>query len=140
MKRSIAALAWLEGCASCQRLFLFVHLFDPHGPMRPPETHLDAFRTENPEARARHAAFLNREQGIPLAFYRGDPGAMLFIVDRYDAEIRFTDHHLGRLWDYLQQKKLLDDTVIVVAAAPFDLMYRGEVPPPPVVVRFPLMP
>ncbi len=32
------------------------------------------------------------------------------------------------------------DSVIVVAAAPFDLMDRGEAPPPPVVVRFPLTP
>ena len=32
-----------------------------------------------------------------------------------------------------------DDTVYVVAAAPFDLMDRGEVPPAPVIVRMPLI-
>lgn len=111
-----AALAWLEGCAPCQRLFLFVHLFDPHGPMRPPETHLDVFRTESPEARARHVTFLSRQQGIPLAFYRGDPGAMLFIVDRYDAEIRFADTELRRLYAGLGALGLNASTLWIVTS------------------------
>jgi arylsulfatase A-like enzyme len=92
-----AALEWLAACEACERLFLFVHLFDPHGPLHPPEIHLDVFRGEGPEARARHAAYLAEEQGIPLDFYRGDPGRLLFVVDRYDAEIRFADSELRRL-------------------------------------------
>jgi len=47
-----AALAWLERCVECERLFVFVHLFDPHGPLQPPEDHLDVFRAESPDARA----------------------------------------------------------------------------------------
>jgi arylsulfatase A-like enzyme len=92
-----AALAWLEGCGECERLFLFVHLFDPHGPLKPPVEHLDVIRAESPEARERHAEYLIEEHGIPLAFYRDDPGRMLFIADRYDAEIHFADSELRRL-------------------------------------------
>jgi arylsulfatase A-like enzyme len=93
-----AALHWLRSCGDCQPLFLFVHLFDPHAPLRPPRRHLDVFQGESPEARSRLVEFLTGSQGLPLSFYRDDPGRMLFIVDRYDAEIRFADEQLRRLY------------------------------------------
>lgn len=92
-----AVLTWLPGCGDCRPLFLFVHLFDPHAPLRPPRRHLDVFQGESPEARSRLVEFLTGSQGLPLSFYRDDPGRMLFIVDRYDAEIRFVDEQLRRL-------------------------------------------
>ncbi len=36
--------------------------------------------------------------------------------DRYDAEVRYTDQHLGRLLDHLKKKGLAEDTVVVVTA------------------------
>jgi arylsulfatase A-like enzyme len=35
-------------------------------------------------------------------------------IDKYDNEIRFTDHHIGRLLDGLKQRNLYDKTAIVV--------------------------
>lgn len=36
--------------------------------------------------------------------------------DLYDGEIAFTDHHLGRLFDYLEQSGLAENTAIVLVA------------------------
>jgi hypothetical protein len=82
-----AALDWVSGCTDCDRLLLFVHLFDAHAPLRPPARHLDVFRTASPEARLEHAEFLEASHRVPIAFYSDDPGRMLFIMDRYDAEV-----------------------------------------------------
>lgn len=37
-------------------------------------------------------------------------------LDRYDSEVAFTDHHVGRLLDHIKAKGLLDDTVIVIVS------------------------
>ncbi|MFC1572319.1 sulfatase [Candidatus Eisenbacteria bacterium] len=34
-------------------------------------------------------------------------------IDRYDQEIAFTDHHIGRLLEFLRQKGLYDNTIII---------------------------
>lgn len=110
-----AALAWLADCG-CERLFLFVHLFDAHAPLRPPPDHLAVFRSQPEEARRRHVAFLTGHHGLPLAFYGDDPGRMLFIIDRYDAEIRFADAQLRRLYEGLRERGLAEGTLFVVTA------------------------
>jgi arylsulfatase A-like enzyme len=37
-------------------------------------------------------------------------------IDRYDSEIAYTDHHLGRLLDYLETSGRLKDTMVVLMA------------------------
>lgn len=38
------------------------------------------------------------------------------LTDLYDGELAFTDHHLGRLFDWLKESSRMDDTMIVVMA------------------------
>jgi arylsulfatase A-like enzyme len=38
------------------------------------------------------------------------------LEDRYDGEIAFTDHHLGRLFDWMEATGRMDDTMIVIMA------------------------
>jgi arylsulfatase A-like enzyme len=38
------------------------------------------------------------------------------LADLYDGELAFTDHHLGRLFDWLEKSNRMDDTMIVVMA------------------------
>jgi len=111
-----AALDWVSGCQDCDRLLLFVHLFDAHAPLRPPERHLDVFRGASPDARREHAEFLEARHGVPIAFYGDDPGRMLFIMDRYDAEVRFVDEQLRRLYEGLASRGLSDGTLWIVTA------------------------
>jgi arylsulfatase A-like enzyme len=37
-------------------------------------------------------------------------------VDRYDSEIAYTDHHLGRLFEYLERSGALADTLVVISS------------------------
>jgi arylsulfatase A-like enzyme/Tfp pilus assembly protein PilF len=74
--------------ATSKPFFLWLHLFDPHFPYTPPEP---------PKLTAKEAA---------------DP--VLSQKRMYEQEIRCMDRELGRLFALLEEKKLLDDLVIVV--------------------------
>jgi|GEM_PF-3517014 len=72
-------------------LFLFLHLFDPHAPYAPPEG-FDLFQSRDP------VRSVDRN------------------LDAYDGEIRYTDHHLGRLFTFLSDSGLLHKTLTVVTS------------------------
>lgn len=91
-----AALAWVDAAGGRPR-FLFVNYFDPHGPYLAPEPFGHAFLPA----------------GAPLA--EGVPEGEELRA-RYDAEILFMDHHLGRLLDDLRRRGLYDPALIVVTA------------------------
>ncbi len=97
-----AVLAWLAAePPSVRPLFLFVHLFDPHGPQAPPEVHRQRFALRTPAERQRFARYLTERRQIrPGSFGAGIDG-MLEQYQNYDAEIRFADAELGRLFDAL---------------------------------------
>jgi arylsulfatase A-like enzyme len=76
--------------------FLYLHYLDPHDPYDPPEGFRDLF----PE---------------PLKKYRYQ-GKMRQYVDRYDGEIRYLDSQVGKLFEYLKEKKLYENTVIVIVS------------------------
>ena len=76
-----------------QPFFLWIHYFDPHDPYTPPEPYASRFARESSAGRTR------RE-----------------MIDRYDAEIAFTDDQIGVLFTSLAQAGLNDNTLVVVAA------------------------
>lgn len=86
----LAFLRWYIGRMENKRLFVFLHLFDPHEPYRPPAG-FDRF--SRPAANGFQAE-----------------------MDRYDGEILYTDHHLGRLLGALQRTNLLQHGLLVVTA------------------------
>jgi arylsulfatase A-like enzyme len=99
---SEAALAWLAEVPRERPLLLFVNYFDPHAPYSPPE----AYRrlVAEPEDAA------TRSAESPGARRRRE------LRERYDGEIRFMDHQLGRLLDGLAQHGRYRDALIVVTA------------------------
>jgi arylsulfatase A-like enzyme len=78
-----AALEWLEQAP--EPYFLFVHLFDPHDPYVPPEGF---------EERVRGVEFDLEGRSAPDA---RNPNRLKRLVQRYHAEVLFTDEQLGRL-------------------------------------------
>jgi arylsulfatase len=97
-----AARQWLRGLESDARFFLFVHLYDVHTPMRPPARHLGALSPASEEERRSLTRLLTQQHGIILAPYQGSAEAMLESVTAYDAEIRFADAELRRLFEAIQ--------------------------------------
>lgn len=87
-----AALAWLETEATPAPLFLWLHLFDPHGPHR-----------------SNDAA----QKFAPL-FLRPGMTPQQRRVALYDASVRYADEQLGRIVRYLSESRDWEDTLCIV--------------------------
>lgn len=118
---SDAALAWLGGRDDGRPLFLWCHYFDPHLPFEAPDAVRDLLDVQA------IAAHLEAQRGAAAA----DPGwpasgNMAHYWLDYDAELRFTDHHLGRLLDGLAAAGLEDAVIAVVGDHGEGLLQHGE--------------
>ena len=87
------ALKWLETATESKKpFFAFVHFFDPHDPLlRPPENYYKPF-IANKQSRS--------EQLIGL----------------YDSEILFCDDQVKKIYRFLKEKDLTENTVVVITA------------------------
>jgi arylsulfatase A-like enzyme len=94
------ALTFLENRTDAP-FFLFLHYFDPH------DTYLE------------HTGFLfpsDEEYQLHQLPENLRPEDIAEVVRRYDSEIAFTDHHIGKVLDRLRELELYDDTLIVFTA------------------------
>ncbi len=93
-------------------LFLWVHYQDPHGPYAPPP---DFVRREAPGPRRPlgFSATLSGQGGIPAYQRLSAISDWRFYVDHYNGEIRYLDHHFGRLIRALQRLGVYDDSIVV---------------------------
>ncbi len=95
------ALEWLAGAS--RPFFLWVHLFDPHTPYRPPPPFDSAFADEPALFELLAARRIKPRKKASAA------------INRYDGEIRYADAEIGRLLDELKRRRLYDAAVIVLA-------------------------
>lgn len=91
------ALDWLNTLEPTDKFFLWIHLFDPHGPLRPDPEHLrhvealcgdDTLNT-----------FLLEQHHIDLNSFHNDKTRMNRLITKYDAEIHYTDAQLCRFFE-----------------------------------------
>ncbi|MFT7462043.1 MAG: choline-sulfatase [Pseudohongiellaceae bacterium] len=95
------ALQWLKSTDD-RPLFLWVHLFDPHQPYRPPEEFVDSFSTDEGLLR-----FLKARNVKPTE-------TVLTNNNDYDGSILYLDSQLERLFDELKARGLYDSSAIVL--------------------------
>jgi arylsulfatase A-like enzyme len=110
-----AALVWISQRRPGSRFLLWVHFFDPHLPDRAPADVRALFGFESPRARAAFGRATRERRQIPNDAYRSD----LFLAEahsRYDAEIRFVDRELERLFGAMDASGLNEDALWVVTA------------------------
>jgi arylsulfatase A-like enzyme len=95
-----------------QPFFMYVHYIDPHYPYRPPAPYDRAFdhRTAPPRRRG------GTVDPLSLAPPGADRAMIGRTLDQYDGEIRYADHHVGRLLDGLKSGGFLDNTIVIVTA------------------------
>ncbi|MGH0030359.1 MAG: sulfatase-like hydrolase/transferase [Myxococcota bacterium] len=86
------AIEWLDTLAPDRPFFLFVHYYDPHAGYDPPGDWLTRFGDDVGRFTAEHR------------------------VERYDAEIAWTDHQLERLLARVEQLAPPERTLVVVTA------------------------
>ena len=119
------AIHWLEQDGQrAERFFLWLHHFDPHDPYHPPAPFRDGLTASSlvPDG-DRRAVQMKRWEAAPASerpeawylmdaiFSDADRAALL---ERYDAEIRYTDQQLGRLFDALERLQLTERTIVVL--------------------------
>ena len=106
-------LAWADESPG-EPFFLFLHLFDPHMSYEPP---LEIAREFDPTLDGvQHGDYDHLKQyirGLHPAAVRVGPDELARATALYDGEIRYTDAELGRLFLGLEQRGLLDETLIV---------------------------
>ena len=86
-----AALAWLRAESPPPPLFLWVHLFDPHGPHQRPQQFEDEFLQPG----------MSRQEQI---------------IARYDANVRYADEAIGRLVEYFAEFRAWDNTFVGIVS------------------------
>lgn len=102
------ALKWLVDRSADRPWFLFLHLYDAHGPYEPTAEQRAPFRSGDPGPTVERIPpyqLQRRPDGTPIET-RND------YVDRYDAMIRVCDGFLGKLLDSVD----LSRTIVVVLA------------------------
>jgi arylsulfatase len=107
------ALEWLRKRSPDERIFLWVHYQEPHGPYTPPDftaPKLPADTLELPES-----ASNSGRNAIPRYQWLGHGRVAEYQV-RYDAEIRAVDREVGRLLAALRERALLEESAVVFTA------------------------
>jgi arylsulfatase A-like enzyme len=105
---SAAFLSWLDR-GHTRPFFAFLNYYDAHRPYLPPSAWANRFRTPgvalNPRIQKEHGE--DRQPPADLA-----QGA----ADAYDGSIAYLDHELGLLFDELEKRGLLENTVVVLTS------------------------
>jgi arylsulfatase len=133
------AVAWITSIPRHRPLHVLVNYFDPHWPYAPPPGYDDEPGAKTPL----RVALPEVNRGSALGAAQREA-----YIARYDGEIRFMDHHLGRLLAALRATGRYDDALIVIAGdhgetfGEHGLMEHGrwlyeEVLRVPLFVRFP---
>lgn len=106
------ALAWLDTEAEGgERFFLWVHVYDPHSPLRPPKEHRAVVDVAAEQlGRAAHSSLLASRDVATQAPKKYDK------ILRYDSEIRYADQELARLESKLTEKGLGGKTLWIVTS------------------------
>jgi len=102
--------AWFDSIDDDERFFGFVHMWDVHYDYAAPA---ELVRLFDPDYAGEIDGenfweFVNREER--------DARDVQHLLALYDAEIRFTDEHVGLLLDALRRKGRLDDTLVVLVS------------------------
>jgi arylsulfatase len=106
-----AAIAWLAQRAPGERLFLWMHYQEPHGPYTP-----ERFEPPVDDERVLPRGPTNSGQGaIPRYQWLGHGRAAEYEA-RYDGEVAEVDRQLGRLLDALRERGLFEESLVVFTA------------------------
>lgn len=84
---------WLERDRADGRFLLWVHYYDPHMPLRPPARFVEELRPVSNHERRTYIDHLLHEHHSPRI-----PAQVVDKIIEYDAEIRFVDEQLERLY------------------------------------------
>lgn len=85
-----------------KRTFLWVHFFDTHIPLMPPEKYVNKLASVDDKRKI--LEFLLNTQKLQLKPHKNSPEHLYKYVLKYDAEILYVDEELNRLYQFLKKK------------------------------------
>jgi arylsulfatase A-like enzyme len=104
-----AVVAYLDAQGIPDHLFLFAHYFDPHAPYAAPTPFRSMYDS-------------NGRQGIEIIVderFKADQRRQQngrHLISQYAAEISYMDFHIGRLFDELRRRGILDEAILLVTS------------------------
>ena len=118
-----AAIAFVEAHAA-DPIFAFLNFFDPHGRYDAPLEFQERLAAPELAEKIHHlpvwGAYARDEPAAWTTVVNGEAPAsdagLAYMRARYDAEVSFMDHQLGRFLATLQERGLFEDALIVVVA------------------------
>jgi arylsulfatase A-like enzyme len=105
------ARQWLGARAGGRPFFLYLHFMDPH----PPYTHHEEFHRTSSSVQPGLASTENLAE-LRHAEAEENQEDMVLLRELYREEIAYTDFQIGRVWEYLRDSGLAEETLVVVAA------------------------
>lgn len=99
------AIAWLKANSDKEKIFLWLHFYDVHtwdklGHL--PEKYIAEMQFNTNQ---KFLEYLQHEQKIPLSFFPNE-NKMLRRINNYDAQIRYVDDQIRRVYSYMQEHDL----------------------------------
>ncbi len=107
------ALDWLDAHRR-ERFFLWAHYIDPHHPYAPPAGYRPSVAGISAERLDYLSSYI--EDDLYTGRARLTPADRQAIIAQYDGEIRYVDHHVGRLLDRLDDLGLQENTLLILTA------------------------
>ena len=103
------ASTWIRQAAATDQPFLaFIHWWDPHYDYKAPANYNRMFDTQY----TGEWTGLRNEDVYKMV----ENADIDFILALYDAELRYTDHFIGRLLDLLEELDIDDETLVIVTS------------------------
>lgn len=116
-KKTIDSLIhWFDRNAFPEKFFLWIHLYDPHHPLHPPDAFLKKHSTGTGDAKAAFKNFLLDRQHVDFDFFNNDTEKMFNVIDAYDGEISYVDAEIQRVFNFLKKKGLGSRTLWIITA------------------------
>ncbi|HET9530263.1 MAG TPA: sulfatase [Blastocatellia bacterium] len=109
-------LRWLSERDPQRPFFAFLNYFDAHEPYLPPEPFDTKFDPNEPRGNPRHDHYWN-----------WTPAEVQAEMDAYDEAISYLDHHVGLLFDQLEKRGLLDNTLVIITSDHGEEFYEHEI-------------
>jgi arylsulfatase A-like enzyme len=98
-------LRWLSEKDPQRPFFAFLNYFDAHEPYLPPEPFDAMFGPNVPRRNPRHDHYWN-----------WTPSEVQAEMDAYDGAIAYLDNQVGQLFDQLEKRGLLDNTLVIITS------------------------
>jgi arylsulfatase A-like enzyme len=109
-------LKWL-GSHGHEKFYFFYHTYDIHR-YNPPEEYQKQFVTPGPRSLQAGESLMKQIQLYENEDFIAslEDEDLKYIIDIYDASIRWVDHHVGVLLEYLERNGLLEKTIVVITS------------------------